>query len=203
MSAMERSSLRALRGLAVALSLVSTQACTTLYSWFPKEGCPVVPVSSAALPDTLSLRARMQVRARDVDIGLEVVAQVEAGELVVVGLAPYGTRLFTVHQRGREFEIEAMSSAKLGLLATWVMDALHRSHWIGPEDADSARFAWAGEVVRESAFDGGRRRAFRRAGEDSAAPGVTIDYLRSPASRSAVIRSEWCGYEAVVAILDE
>ncbi|MBW2695202.1 MAG: DUF3261 domain-containing protein [Deltaproteobacteria bacterium] len=197
------------RAGAVVLPLVGTLACATLLGWRPTQGCPVVPVSSAELPEHATLRARMRIRSGDAEVGLEVVARAQSGELVVVGLAPYGPRLFTVHQREREYDVETVgSSARLRVLAHWVMDALHRAYWIGPASSDPGgasqpRFVWAGERVLESEHDGQRRRVFLRAGSDSAAPGVTIDYSRPPASGRAVIHNRWCGYEAVVAILDE
>jgi hypothetical protein len=194
---------------AAVLPLVGTLACATLFGWRPREGCPVVPVSSADLPEHATLRARMQIRSGDAEIGLEVVARAQPGELVVVGLAPYGPRVFTVHQRDQEFYVETMdSSARSRALANWVMDALHRAYWIGETSADPGgalqpQFVWAGERVLESEHDGQRRRVFVRAGSASADPGVTIDYSHQPASGRAVINNRWCGYEAIVAILEE
>ena len=199
--------MRGWRAGAIALPLVSLLACATLLRWRPREGCPVVPVSSSELPENADLRARMQIRSGETGIGLEVVAHVESGELVVIGLSPYGVRLFAVHQREREFEVEtAGSSARLRVLAYWVMDALHRAYWVAPASgrpggAPQPGFVWAGERVLESERGGQRRRVFRRAGSDSAVPGVTIDYSRPPCPGRAVIDNRWCGYEAVMAIL--
>lgn len=212
------------------LPLASTLACASLSAWPRAQGCPVDPVPSADLPESASLRARIQLRIHELEIPLEVVARVQSGELVVVGLAPYGTRLFSVRQRGREFEFEAEgdagSSARLRTLALFVMDALHRSYWIAPvaadlsaagptrepggaRDAQDTRFEWGDEEVSESHSSGRKRRVFTRAGPgsaDSADSGVTIEYSQFTASGRAgtvEIRSKWCGYEAVVAVLDE
>lgn len=207
----------------VMLPLASTLACATLSAWPSAPGCPVDPVPSADLPENASLRARIQLRVGEQAIALEVVARAGSDELVVVGLAPYGFRLFSVRQRGREFEVDAGSSARLRTLALFVMDALHRSYWIAPaaadlggtghprdpggaRDTEDAQFEWGDEKISESHSSDRRRRAFTRTDSDSADSGVTIEYSHFTASGRAgrvEIRSKWCGYEAVIAVLDE
>lgn len=200
-----------LAAVVVLLLLAGPLAC----AWLPlsprREGCPVVPVSSAQLPPDASLRAKVEMRIDDREIGFEVVARTQSEQLIVVGLAPYGARLFSVQQRGTELEVDAGSSRRLRHLALWVMDALHRAYWIGPaavprSDDGSTDFVWAGERVSESREGGGRRRTYTRVGSGSAAPGVTIDYPPESVGgpeRALKIHSAWCGYDAAIAILDD
>ena len=87
-------------------------------------------------------------------VGVEVVARREADELVVVGLANFGVRLFTLRQRGREISIADTPSREQRHLALWVLDALHRVRWIRPpggagREAESLRWDWYGERVTE------------------------------------------------------
>ena len=85
------------------------EACAVMGPSLPRESCPVVPVSTGDLPQGLRLRARMSFTVGNRIVGLETVARAVQDELVVIGLAPYGARLFTVRQRGREISVEASS----------------------------------------------------------------------------------------------
>jgi hypothetical protein len=173
-------------------------------------GCPVMPVPSQSLGDAANLRAQVEIRSHQQKVGFDVIARSSGDELIVIGLSPHGTRLFTVHQRGQEFEVEPTSSSMLRHVALWIMDALHRSHWIespsaSPSDEvlDSDR---AGEILRESTLGAGRRREFLRPPPAPAVAGVTIHYA-PPSAQGGTglieIRNEWCGYDASIVILDE
>ena len=216
-------SLRAGRGVAlgvvvvVLLSLPGMFACSNLGMLSQRQGCPVVPVPSGELSEHDGIRAQVQFNFDDLnnmegtEIGFELVARPQPNGLVVVGLAPDGSRLFSVHQRGAEFEIDAHSSKKLRYLALSTMDALHRAFWIEPVYDTSAgstasRFSWGGEQVLEVRRDGRRQRIFVRGGGDLADPGVTIDYAGESGSANAgraEIRNVWCGYKAVVSPIHE
>ena len=198
----------------VLLSLAGTFACSSLGMLPQRKGCPVVPVPSGELSEHDRIRAQVQFKFDDtegIEFGFELVARPQPDGLVVVGLAPDGSRLFSIHQRGAEFEIDAGSSKKLRYLALLTMDALHRAFWIEPAydtfaSPTAPQFAWGGEQVLEVWRDGRRQRIFVRGGADFADPGVTIDYARGRASASterAEIQNKWCGYEAVVSLLHE
>lgn len=151
----------------------------------------------------------MQLQIRDRDVHLELIAEPKLDELVVVGLARFGVRLFAVHQRGREVEIAGAASKDLEQVAVWALDALHRVFWIEAPDVASER-AWAraGESVSERTTPDGRRRIFALGGDSKAAGSalssrVTIDYPLPSADlegtgHSVSIRNPWCGYEALI-----
>jgi hypothetical protein len=199
------------RALAVSLALVSVLACSTLGGWSRREGCPVRPVSSVDLDEMASLRARVRVDVVGEEIGLEVIARVQPDALVVVGLSPDGSVLFEVVQRVTEIELGEGASGRRKTLALIVMDALHRAYWIEPGQGSVKRdgaqsFEWGSELVSDVARAEGGRREFSRAGARRAAPGVVIDYDQSSATAgldTAEVRSEWCGYRAMIAVLDE
>jgi len=148
--------------------------------------------------------------AGDHELGLEVIARMGPAELVVVGLAPHGTRLFGVRQQGVEIEIDAAPSRQIEHLALWVMDALHRGLWIEPaagsRRVDGASWTREGEDIVEIRREGRWRREFRKARDATNVAPVAIEYRDQPhfgGGRGFEIRNAWCGYEATVIPLAE
>ncbi len=188
--------------------------CTTcaLLGGHPAR-CPVALVPSWALPEGLFLRSRMQLATPEREFHLEVVALAEGGDLLVVGLAPFGIRLFAIRQRGREHWIEEHAASQLAPPPVWVLDALHRIHWIAPPPGVRAQEhrSWEREGERVSDWlDHGRlrHREFARGGrggrQDSDAR-VSIDYPDTDDERSPgaiTILNRWCGYQGQLVTLE-
>jgi hypothetical protein len=142
----------------------------------------------------------MRLRADDREAAVDVVAARQGEDLVIIGLAPFGPRLFTLRQVGRT--LEDSTSAPFGTFPppSWIFDALQRSFWITapvpPAAASASRWEWAGERVREVlGADGERRREFTRPGDDGAA---VIEYPAPTDQESdpIVMHNSWCGFEA-------
>lgn len=197
-----------MRVCVLLLSFLS--GCATRIPPTGEPGCPVVPVASQSLGDAANLRAQIEIRSHGKRVGFDIVARANQDQLIVVGLAPTGARQFAVRQIDRDFQVEPTPSPMLRYVALWVMDALHRSHWIEPAIAvqgDTVRDSkWAGETLRESRSGDRRRREFIRTHPAPAVVGVTINYSPpSAADRSGriEIQNEWCGYDASIVILDE
>ena len=184
-------------GLTTALLLVS---CAGVGTRFDPPNCPVVPSSRSDLPDDLDLRARMNFKIDDRDVHLDVLARSSPGELVVVGIASYGVRVFAAQQRGRRIAVSDAATREFEHLARWTMDALHRSVWIqAPPDAGwgpVVRWSWENENVTESVQAGEARREFSRIG---ASTPVLVQYREHVIE----IRNPWCGYHAVFAVVDD
>ncbi|MBW2377926.1 MAG: DUF3261 domain-containing protein, partial [Deltaproteobacteria bacterium] len=106
------------------------------------------------MPDDIELRGRMHLSMENGEAHFEVVARRVPEELVVVGIAQYGVRLFAVHQRGREIAVEGAPSREFEHLARWTLDALHRAIWISrPSDPGAGpvvNWSWENESVTES-----------------------------------------------------
>lgn len=187
--------------------LCSTLSCAGALAGRDDSRCPVTPVSSTDLPASTRIRARVLIGVGDRQVGIEVVARNRPEELVVVGLASHGTRLFAVRQRDREIEIDAGSSSRAAHLARWVIDALHRGLWIQPSSQDDrASFRWEGEQIIEIQREGRWRREFRDSDDATDVAPVSIEY-RGAVHRSGgsgfEIHNAWCGYDAVFIPLDE
>ncbi len=77
-------------GLCLGLSCASPPA------WLGGPSCTVVPVSSLDLPASIRLRARVRIGRGDRELGFETIVRKGPEELIVVALAPEGTKLFAV-----------------------------------------------------------------------------------------------------------
>jgi hypothetical protein len=193
------------RGIAVLGVLQFLTSCAGSGSWIQRSHCPVVPVSTADHLDDVELRARMHFSMDNGEAHFEAIARRLPEELVVVGIAQYGVRLFAVHQRGREITVEGTPSREFAHLARWTLDALHRAIWISaPSDpgvGPVVNWSWENEGVTES-IDGGQRR--REFVHPDASLAVVIRYL-SPSAEGGdrvEIQNPWCGYEATFVVID-
>jgi hypothetical protein len=180
-------------------------SCTGIGSWDQRADCLVVPIPVGDLPDDVDLRARMRFSVEGREAHFEVIARRVSEELVVVGIAQSGVRLFAIHQRGREIALKGNLSRKSEHLARWTMDALHRALWISPPpDAGAGlvvNWRWESEVVTDTIDDERRRRKFVRPGESDS---VLIRYL-SPAAEAGdrvEIQNFRCGYEATFVVVE-
>jgi len=199
---MNANNMRRILVVCVSLFLAS---CTGMGSWIQRPGCSVVPVPTGDLPDDIGLRAHLRFSMEGREAYFEVIARRAAEELVVVGIAQYGVRLFAARQRDREITLEGALSRESARLARWTLDALHRALWISPpSDAGAGpgvSWNWEGESVTESTDGGQRMREFARPGESSS---VAIRY-RPPSTQAGdrvEIQNSWCGYEATLVLVD-
>ena len=165
-----------------------------------------------------SLRARVHLRLTGGKTGrglagegirMEIVARRQPDELVVVGLAQYGARLFTVRQRDEGVGSQSVvtlvadpANRELKQIALFVMDALHRAYWVQlSEESGATIFDWGEERVTLTRSGETLRREFALANRGPATRRVTIEYPE-PVAEALVSRVEmrnpWCGYEAVI-----
>ena len=93
----------------LAFAALLALGCATL-----PIGLPYVPDCAGALVDTtalpggdFTLRERVRIEARDVDVALEVVAERRGEQLVLVGFDAFGARAFSVVQTGVATETDA------------------------------------------------------------------------------------------------
>ena len=138
------------------------------------------------------------------EVAFQAVAQKTAEELIVVGITPYGTRLFELRQSGRRFTVEPDESVELRIVATFALDALYRAYWIEPP-SETTSWDRNGERISESHDEAGRRREYRRTDWSTGFRSVTIVYDDAagfPEAQGAKIKNPWCGYRATIILLD-
>ena len=167
-------------------------------------GCPSEIASTNALPDELFLRARMLITVAGHDVTLQAVAKKTSEELAVVGITPYGTRLFELRQRGRQLIIEPAAPEEIRIVAAFALDALYRAYWIEPP---KGVISWEkdGERISESRKESGGRREYSRPGWSRGFRSATIAYDETagfPGKQGATIENPWCGYRASIVLLD-
>ena len=101
--------------------------------------CAMLPVGPRSIPDCegplastdtiegdFVLRHRLRVIAEGISFPLETITQKRADELVLVGIHPFGARLFTLIQRGSETEVDALPPAVLPIPPLNLLRDLHR-----------------------------------------------------------------------------
>ena len=180
--------------------LVLAIGCGGLMMPLQRQDCPVEPVARATLPKNLSFRARMRLGIGKEEVSLEVIARSTPEELVVVGIAPFGMRLFELRQRDQRFMVDSSASAEASGLALYAADALTRAYWIQPP-ANSYTWDRNGEQITDSLRDGERRRIYRRLGQPTGSHEITIDYAGATGPGTAPdarIENPWCGYRAMI-----
>jgi len=184
-----RAALAAL-GLTTLAALAAT-GCLTPWGARPRPHCPIELVPSDALSEGAAWRARIELSSGADEpraIRGEVAARVEGGVLRLAALTPFGTRAFTIVQRGTQPTVDDLLGRRLGLEPLWILDAFHRLHALEALDARPAPpvggpVVWShgGERIEESAVATGPRRCVVRAGARSATTGAAT---ASPGSAS-------------------
>jgi hypothetical protein len=167
--------------------------------------CPGEWVSSEAIPGDFLLRQRWRVAQGYETWSLEVVAQKRGGELVVVGLHPFGAKLFTLRQRGLETSVDAAPSPALEVPPRNVLRDLHRARFLAIEGAGADgcfEERRDGTEIRECHQAGRlRSRSFQRLASDPAGF-VTLRFEEpsesSEGAERVTIDNGWCGYRAEV-----
>ena len=157
------------------LWVLLTASCAGTGHLSQLKNCPVTPMAVKDLPQGLLLRARVRMIASNREASFEVIAHATPKELTLVGIAPYGMRLFEIRQSGLEFHQTTSASAKAQVLAIFSADALYRAYWIEPPGQEES---WVrdGETVTDSDKGSRRRRSFQQKGGPSGSSHVTIDY---------------------------
>ncbi len=195
------------RALAALLCASALCGCATLWQLGlrPPDGgrvCPGPLVPSEQLPQDLLLRAQLHLRAEGVDTRLTLIARTRAGELVLVGLDGFGSRLFGLRQRGVEVAVERSYGRALPWPPQNLLRDLHAIRFLALPGAPLAdgtqRGTVAGIEVEERWFAGRleqRQIARAEAGE--------LEIAAAPDGRGFELRNRSCGHEASYVILEE
>ena len=172
--------------------------------------CPGEWVPTQAIAGDFLVRQRLIVTQGDLVFVLHLVAQKTDDELVLVGLHPFGAKLFTLRQRGLETSVDAAPAPVLEVPPLNVLRDFHRARFLGLAGAGAdGTFAEQrdGTEVRELHEAGRlRRRSFRRLGGDPA--GVVELSFEAPSAEAegrdrVTIENGWCGYRAELTTLSD
>jgi hypothetical protein len=154
--------------LAAGLCLLAT-ACALQHPLREADGIeyPGELVPSDEIPGNFLMRQNLRFVAGDREGSLEVVIQKHCAEILVIGLTPFGSRVFTIRQHGTEV------SAESHLPGTWpfppqnVLIDIHRVYFLptpSPPPKDGLREVRRGsELVTERWISASLvERSFRR-----------------------------------------
>jgi hypothetical protein len=106
-----------------------------------------------AIPGAFAVRQKLNARSAHGGGGFEAVLQKKPGELVLVGLTPFGSRAFLLRQTAADVQFTSYLSRELPFPPTYMLLDVHRvmDTWLaGPPPAEGERSGEVGsERVRE------------------------------------------------------
>jgi hypothetical protein len=172
--------------------------------------CPGQLVSTDAMAGDFLLRQRVRVEAGGRSFALRLVTQKRGGALLQVGFDPLGAKLFTLHQRGTQVEVDALPAPVLEVEPANLLRDLHRVRFLAIDDPAPDGFSRTvrdGTEIRETWERGTlRERRFRRV-EGRPEGSVELRFETPGPTQEGVQRvsivNGWCGYRVEVVTLVE
>ncbi|HSZ80822.1 MAG TPA: DUF3261 domain-containing protein [Polyangia bacterium] len=150
-----------------------------------------------AIPGIFTVRQKLTARSARGGGAFEAVLQKKPGEVLLVGLTPYGSRAFVLRQTDADVQFTSYIPRELPFPPTFILLDVHRvlDAWLGPGLASGARSGTVGvERVDERWRDGKlvERRFTRLAAAEGAPRGdVTITYSGDgPAGLASLVTLE-------------
>ena len=174
----------------------------------PPSEAPAL-VSTVEIPDDFLLRQHVEFRAGERSGSFEAVVQKRCDELVVIGFTPFGTRAFSIRQRGTEVQAEVHVPGSWPFPPEYILLDIHRAYLVPlpevPPASEHREIRYGGERVTER-WEVGRlvERMFSRAGARRAAA-VAVRYVGGE-THERIVRETWIengafGYELRITTL--
>jgi hypothetical protein len=138
-----------------------------------------------AIPGAFAVRQKLSAQSAHGGGGFEAVLQKKPGEVLLVGLTPFGSRAFLLRQTDADVQFTSYIHRDLPFPPTYMLLDVHRvmDAWLGPPPPDGEREGQVGEERVRERWRGGKlvERTFTRVGggqgQPSQPPGdVTITY---------------------------
>jgi len=150
-----------------------------------------------AIPGTFTVRQKLTARSARGGGSFEAVLQKKPGEVLLVGLTPYGSRAFVLRQTDADVQFTSYIPRELPFPPTFILLDVHRvlDAWLGPGSASGARSGIVGAQRIDEQWRDGKlvERRFTRAAVAASAPhgDVTITYSGDgPAGLAALVTLE-------------
>jgi hypothetical protein len=161
-----------------------------------------------AIPGTFTVRQKLTARSARGGGAFEAVLQKKPGELLLVGLTPYGSRAFVLRQTDAAVQFTSYIPRELPFPPTFILLDVHRvlDVWLGPGLASGARSGTVGDQRVDERWRDGKlvERRFTRLTAVASAPhgDLTITYSGDgPAGLAALVtlENQRFGYTLTVA----
>lgn len=184
--------------LIATLGMVSALAGCIHIPWRARSiaPCPGELRSTDQIEGEFVLRQRVRIRAGELNFPMQIVVQKTADELVVIGFNPIGAKLFTVRQRGRETDVDALPRAVLPVPPLNVLRDLNRIRFLAaprPDDGvGGSTRSFGGTEVTDTWQDGALIRRKLTPPGDRLPTTLTFE----PGSSSVSVDNPSCGYVA-------
>ncbi len=172
----------------------------------PSVAYPGTLVPTERITGDFLLRQTIAAHYRERDVEFSAVVQKQGGALLLLALTPFGSRAFSLEQRGTEVTFTSYVPRELPFPPRYMLQDLHRTLFLGIDGgplADGEHVAQRdGEEVIER-WEGGRlrSRAFRRLSGDVAGR-IEVTYdggMRWPdVARVVHFHNGWFGYDLTV-----
>jgi len=137
------------------------------------RACPGAIASTASLSGDFLLRQSVRIESGGEAWALQLVSQLHAGELRLIGFDPLGVELFSLRQRELAVEVDALPPPALEIPPENLLRDLHRIRFdnAAPADADAGRRA----QVDRTRVDGAERATIAPVGCDYRAEYTTLE----------------------------
>ncbi len=193
-------------------------ACTLLVSSFWLGACQHLPFRARALrvcPGALEstesltndflLQQSVRVQAGDSTWSLRLISQLHGGELRLIGLDPLGVELFTLLQRGRKVEVDALPPPLLEIPPENLLRDLHRIRFLRVADpeSDGVERARLDDLEIVESWEAGRitRRSFSSVARDGERHAEVVFSVAGGAQR-ATVENFSCRYRSEFTTLE-
>jgi len=167
--------------------------------------CPGALASSESLTGDFLLRQSVRIHADDSTWSLRLISQLRGGELRLIGLDPLGVKLFSLIQRGRKVESDALPPPLLEIPPENLLRDLHRIRFlrVAEPGSDGVARARIDDLEIVESWEAGRisRRSFSRAtGERSR--DAEVVFSRVDDAERAAVENFACRYRSEFTTLD-
>lgn len=119
-----------------------------------------------AIPGAFAIRQKLSAKSAHGGGSFEAVLQKKPGEVLLVGLTPFGSRAFLLRQTDAEVQFTSYISRELPFPPSYMLLDVHRvmDAWLGPAPADGERAGQVGDERIWERWRGGRlvQRTFTR-----------------------------------------
>jgi hypothetical protein len=149
---------------------------------------PAIPAPTAkdlprpdAIPGAFAVRQKLNAKSAHGGGGFEAVLQKKPGEVLLVGMTPFGSRAFMLRQTDADVQFTSYIQRELPFPPTYMLLDVHRvmDAWLGPAPAaDGSRSGQVGDERVQERWRGGKlvERVFTRVAGNQPPGDVTITY---------------------------